>query len=459
MNHKTICRVYLLLSVLTVAACGGGGGAEGPAVSTLVSIALSPLTVSLAPGGTKQLTVTGTYSNGSTQTLSASGETFSSSNSNVVTVSAAGVVTVAANAADGATATVSATDNASGIATGSSTSTLVTVGQAASSGPPSANSLAAATATATDNDMCTAITPFYWEIGDKTGALASGTFGNDSSGNPITGATRFSVASASKWLYGAYIVQVRGSATALTAQDINFMHFTSGYTNMGDVVDTSECPTPTDGSPDTVNACLALLNPANGLPYSYQNPQTEGTFDYDSGHLENHASLYGGLGNVPVAQLGPMVADELASNISFLYTEPLMAGGVYTSSDDYAIVLRNILSGTLFMRDALGTSPVCTKPSAPGCNATFSPIPEAWHYSIAHWVEDDPSTNGDGAFSSPGAFGFYPWIEAGKNYYGIISRQAASGNGEQEGYASAQCGRLIRHAWDTGTEQTGAIPQ
>lgn len=459
MNHNTICRAYLLLSVLTVAACGGGGATEGPAVSTLESIALSPLTVGLAPGGTQQLTVTGTYSNGTTQTLSASGETFSSSDSNVATVSASGLVTVAAGATVGATATVSATDNASGIATASGASTIVTVAQSASSGPPTANSLSAAAATAKDNDMCTAIVPFYWEIGDKTGVLASGSFGTDAQGNTITGATRFSVASASKMLYGAYIVQIRGSAAALTAQDINFLHFTSGYTNMGDVVDTSECPTPTDGSPDTVNACLALLNPANGLPYSYQNPQTEGTFDYDSGHLENHASQLGGLGDVPVAQLGPMVASQLASNITFLYTEPLMAGGIYTSSNDYTIVLRNILSGALFMRDALGTSPVCTRPSAPGCNATFSPIPEAWHYSIAHWVEDDPSTNGDGAFSSPGAFGFYPWIEASKNYYGVISRQAGSGNGEQEGYASAQCGRLIRHAWDTGAQQTGAIPQ
>ncbi len=458
MKFNTIHRGCLFSSVLAVAACGGGGGASPATAPTLVSIALSPLSVSLTPGESKQLSVTGTYSDGTTQTLSASDETFSSSDSNVATVSASGVVAVAATAAAGSTTTVSATDNASGKTTASNASTIVTVSQAASSGPPTANSVAAATATATDNDLCTAISPFYWEIGDKTGVLASGSLGANSSGNPITGSTRFSVASASKWMYGAYIVQVRGAAAALTAQDINFMHFTSGYTNMGDVVDTSECPTPANG-PDTVNACLALTNSANGLPYSYQNPQTEGTFDYDSGHLENHASLYGGLGDVPVAQLGPMVAAELASNITFLYTEPLMAGGIYTSSDDYTAVLRNILSGALFMRDALGTSPVCTRPSAPGCNATFSPIPEAWHYSIAHWVEDDPTTNGDGAFSSPGAFGFYPWIEASKNYYGVISREAASGNGEQEGYASAQCGRLIRHAWDTGVQQTGEIPQ
>jgi hypothetical protein len=458
MNVDAFHRACLLLPVLTLAACGGGS-TEGPAEQSLVSISLSPLSVSLAAGAMQQLTVTGTYSNGTTQTLSPGDETFSSSDGSVATVSTAGVVTVAASAAVGATATVSATDKASGIATASGASTIVTVGQAPSSGPPTANSLAAATATAKDNELCTAIIPFYWEIGDKTGALASGTFGLDGQGNPITGATRFSVASASKWIYGTYIVQVRGSAAALTAQDINFMHFTSGYTNMGDNTSGSTCPAPADGSPDTVNACLLLTNPKNGLPFTYQDPQTEGSFYYDSGHLENHASLYGGLGNVPVAQLGPMVAEELAAGITMVYSEPLIAGGIFTSSNDYTTVLRNILSGALFMRDALGTNAVCTRPNAPGCNASLSPIPEAWHYSIAHWVEDDPTTNGDGAFSSPGAFGFYPWIEASKNYYGVISRMEGTGNGEQQGYASAQCGRLIRHAWDTGVQQTGQIPQ
>jgi hypothetical protein len=316
---------------------------------------------------------------------------------------------------------------------------------------------AAATATATNNALCAAITPFYWEIGDKTGALASGSIGTNASGNPVVGSTRVPIASASKWMYGAYVVQLRGSAAALSAQDVNFMHFTSGYTSMGDSVTTVACPAPATG-PNTVNVCLARTNPSSGLPYTYQDPTTVGTFDYDSGHLENHASLYGGLGDVPVAQLGTTVANLLGSNIDFLYTEPLMAGGIFTSSNDYTKVLRNILSGSLFMHDALGTSPVCTWPSSSGCNATFSPIPEAWHYSIAHWVEDDPATNGDGAFSSAGAFGFYPWIEASKIYYGIISREAGPATGVQQGYASVQCGRLIRRAWDTGAEQTGTLP-
>ncbi len=94
---------------------------------TLVSIALSPLTATLAPGATQQLTVIGTYSDKSTKTLPASGETFTSLATGVATVSATGLVTVAAGAANGATATITAKDVASGVATTTATSTVITV--------------------------------------------------------------------------------------------------------------------------------------------------------------------------------------------------------------------------------------------------------------------------------------------------------------------------------------------
>jgi len=324
---------------------------------------------------------------------------------------------------------------------------------------PTATSLSAATDTANNNALCSAIAPFYWEIGNDKGALASGSVGVDSTGSPVTTSTKVSIASASKWVYGTYIVQVRGSAAALTAQDIPFLNFTSGYTNMTTSLTSSDCPPPASGA-DTVNACLTQINPANGQPFSFQVPNTIGFFDYNSGHLENHASQLGGLGDTANSDLGTVVGQELGANIDFIYTEPLIAGGIYTSASVYAQILQGILSGALAMHDALDTGAVCTQPSAPGCNAVFSPIPEAWHYSIAHWIEDDPSTHGDGAFSSPGAFGFYPWIEASKAYYGLVSREAppAGVSGEQQGYASVKCGRLIRHAWDTGAEQTGNIP-
>ena len=73
---------------------------------------------------------------------------------------------------------------------------------------------------------------------------------------------------------------------------------------------------------------------------------------------------------------------------------------------------------------------------------------EVWHYSLGHWVEDDP-TVGDHAFSSAGALGFYPWIDKSKTYYGVLARDA--GLEANAGYHSVQCGRLIRKAWTSAT--------
>lgn len=94
----------------------------------LTSIALSPLSVTLMPGATEQLTVVGTYNNGSTANLAASGEQFQSLNSGIATVSASGLVTVSSSATSGQTATIVATDTASGLSTSTSDSTVVTVG-------------------------------------------------------------------------------------------------------------------------------------------------------------------------------------------------------------------------------------------------------------------------------------------------------------------------------------------
>jgi len=324
----------------------------------------------------------------------------------------------------------------------------------ASAGTPTPHSVAAAKATAKQNPLCQAVTPFFWEIGDDSGALVSASIGVNSAGAPVRATTKMDVASSSKWLYGAYILQLRGAVDNLTDEDIDFLHMTSGYSNMGgDGIPAGTCPA--SDNPDSINVCLTLLNPANGLPYSYQDPTTTGYFDYDAGHFENHASQFSSLGDLANGSLGPAVSRPLGPSVLFSYSQPLLAGGVYTTPATYAVVLRHIVAATLVMRDALGIDPVCTLASA-SCQAFNTPIPEAWHYSIAHWVEDDPATHGDGAFSAPGAQGFYPWIEASKAYYGILARVTASS--PQQGVASVQCGRLIRRAWDTGVQQRGKLP-
>jgi hypothetical protein len=320
---------------------------------------------------------------------------------------------------------------------------------------PTPNSVAAALATAQDNEKCISVRPFYWQIGGATGSLVSASEGLDSTGQPVLESTMMNTASAGKWLYGTYIVQKRGSAANLTSNDITFLHMTSGYSNMGGDPQ-GACP-PTD-NPDDVDVCLLNVNKKDGLPFDYQNPETIGVFYYDGGHIENHAKLYGGIGTVINENLGAVIASKLGPGVAFTYSEPLLPGAVYTNAGMFARVLQHIVNGSLYMHDALGIDPVCTKPSAT-CDAQYSPIPAAWHYSITHWVEDDPVTNGDGAFSSPGGEGFYPWIEASKQYYGVLARAVGGGGANQYGYGSSQCGALIRAAWDTGVQQKGPIPE
>ncbi len=432
-------------SDVSTASGGAANDAIAARIPRLKSIALSPLTFAAAPGATQQLTVTGTYGDGKARTLSTSGETFTSSNPAIATVSPQGVITVVAGALVGATSTIGVTNTRTGISAMPGQTTVVTATT------PSPSSVAAATATATDNALCGAISPFYWEIGDQNGPLASGSIGTSSTG-PIVATTSLSIASASKLLYASYVVQVRGAAGNLSASDINFLHFTSGYTYMPENGSTSVCPATL--SPDTINQCLKLTN-TSGDSYSAQDPATVGAFDYDGGHMENHASQLMSLGNVGLSSLGSTIAAPLGSGVTFKYTEPLMAGGVTTTASMFALVLRNILNveDPLAMNDALGTSPVCTLPSST-CNAVYTPFPqEAWDYSIGHWIEDNPATNGDGAFNSAGSSGFYPWIDATKSYYGVLSRNEPNG-----AYSSVQCGRLIRRAFITGIEQTGIIP-
>lgn len=296
--------------------------------------------------------------------------------------------------------------------------------------------ISAATSTAQSaSNACAQVRPFYWEIGDKTQRLAGGSVKATGSSNSYDASTVVDIASASKWLYGAYVAEVRGGA--LTPEDIQFLNFRSGYTNFG----FSGCE-----PADSVASCVA--RGSNGV----QSPENIDHFFYNGGHMQKHASLPSpgmNLGSLTNASLATEVRRVLGPEISLTYTQPQLAGGVRTSARDYAVYLRKLLNGQLKMAALLGSYPVCTNPKT--CSTAVStPIPSdtSWHYSVGHWVEDDPVT-GDGAFSSAGAFGFYPWIDAGKSWYGVLSRVAFVGGGID----SARCGAAVRRAWITGTPQ------
>jgi hypothetical protein len=310
----------------------------------------------------------------------------------------------------------------------------------APSGPTSAQRTAAATQTANTNSDCVAAQPFYWEIGDRSGVLAAGTAG----GTDPNAATPMLIASASKWLFGAYMVQLRGGQ--LTAADIQALTMSSGYTNL--TYDSCIKLSRAAQDAETVDQCFQAAN-LHGTNADFD-PNAVGLFFYNGGHFQKYADIDLGLGADNGAQLTAAIGAQVGLDFSYSYDSPQLAGGITTTPADYGFFLRKILSGQLLIHDYLGSHAVCTNPMT--CSTALStPIPsqESWHYSLAHWVEDDPNV-GDGAFSSPGAFGFYPWIDSSRTYYGLLGRYSLGSNAYIQ---SALCGRTIRKAWLTGVVQ------
>jgi len=294
---------------------------------------------------------------------------------------------------------------------------------------PNGARIAAATATATSSaNACAPAQPFYWEIGNAAGKLASASVASANDPTAYTATTSMNIASASKWLYSSYFVQRQGGA--LSDDDVKFLTFRSGYTSFAICL-----------PGQTVQQCVDFL--ANGS----HSDATDGKFAYDGGHMEKHASI-NGLGALGNDALAAEIRSRLGSDVGLAYSQPQLAGGAVTTADDYARFLRKILGNGLKMHDALGTHAVCTNPLT-CATAVSTPIPAdlSWHYSIGHWVEDDPGV-GDGAFSSPGAFGFYPWIDRTKTNYGVLARYDLGG-----AIPSVYCGRLIRKAYATSTPQ------
>lgn len=294
----------------------------------------------------------------------------------------------------------------------------------------------AATQTAQQNPLCarSVLGDYYWEVGDVNGTVVSGT-----SGTTYTATTPMNIDSASKWIYASQVVQYYGGT--VPADQVPYLNFTSGYDNFG----TNRCLTT-----DTVASCITRNNVT-------QDPSTIGKFYYGGAHMQVHANSFMSLAPATRSTLNTAVLTPVfgfnSSPSSLAYGSPLIAGAVYTTAADYGAFLRRILSGVLLMKGALGSHKVCTNPHTctTAVSSPMQQIPESWNYSLGHWVEDDPNV-GDHAFSSAGAGGFYPWIDQTKTFYGVLARNALTS--ANDGYASAQCGRLIRQAFITGVAVT-----
>jgi hypothetical protein len=321
------------------------------------------------------------------------------------------------------------------------TGSLVAASCGGGSDTGTSQNVAAATATAnSSSNACHTIGAFYWEIGDITGALGSGSVGTKPDGSTYKRTDLLNIASASKWPFAAYVIEKNGDVAA----NVPYLNFTSGYSNF----DNSLC-----SSAMSVAACNnGALNAAEAVAK---------TFHYQGGHMQQLAAVNLGLGGSHLADLAAEVNRYIGNDVGLSYVEPQPPGGVRTSAASYATFLRKMLGTTPALRigGMLDKYAVCTQPSAT-CNAsseTAARLPENFHYALGHWVEDDPTNtpSSNFAYSSAGAFGFYPWVDFDRTLYGIVAQENQSGetSGTGEGYSSLRCGRLIRLAWKTGVAQ------
>jgi hypothetical protein len=277
----------------------------------------------------------------------------------------------------------------------------------------SQNNIAARNAANSTTNACAPIPQFYWEIGDKNMVRVSGKKGTDFGRD-----TQVSIASATKLMYAAYVVQ---GTKDFPKEYYQYLNFTSGYTNFRGFCEQD----------DTIDSCLV----SNG-GYTL-NPDTVGMYSYGGGHMQKLASLTG-LGNDNNTTLAAKFNSALGTDIRF--TQPLPSGGAVTNAKDYAGFLQKILQNRLFISSYLGQKAVCTDPLTCVTAINSPASPRTFSYSLGHWVE----TSVDGAFSSAGAAGFYPWINASKTHYGIVARESFGGG---SGGESSDCGAAIRKAY------------
>ena len=59
----------------------------------------------------------------------------------------------------------------------------------------------------------------------------------------------------------------------------------------------------------------------------------------------------------------------------------------------------------------------------------------SWHYALGCWRECNeavygPECDEPGVVSSPGAFGFYPWWDQARGFWGVLATQLAQGGSE-----------------------------
>ena len=141
----------------------------------------------------------------------------------------------------------------------------------------------------------------------------------------------------------------------------------------------------------------------------------------------------------PLGLVSPDLAWYTAPRQASGTTNPLVAGGIRATMNEYARILaldfnRGVYQGNRLIADALFTA----QSAEPYPNAVIGNSPVAntgfnFHYGLAAWLECPPPATNCAVLSSPGAFGFTPWFDRETGYYAILGMEVPN---SQDGVVS-----------------------
>jgi D-alanyl-D-alanine-carboxypeptidase/D-alanyl-D-alanine-endopeptidase len=164
-------------------------------------------------------------------------------------------------------------------------------------------------------------------------------------------------------------------------------------------------------------------------------------FDYGSTHLavaarmaevatgQSWSNLFASQLKAPLGLDSTGLEFYTAPRQAFGTTNPLIAGGLRATMNEYATLLalefnRGVHRGNTLIGTALFTAQASEPyPGAIIGNSPFTATAYDFHYGLASWLECTPTAVGCNVISSPGAFGFTPWIDRDGGYYAVLGME------------------------------------
>lgn len=169
-------------------------------------------------------------------------------------------------------------------------------------------------------------------------------------------------------------------------------------------------------------------------------PETR--FDYGSTHLHVAARMAevvtgDSWEEIFAQQLGQPL--ELAADVSYYTaprqavgtTNPLIAGGLRATMNEYARMLAVVFhrgtheSQRLIAADLFDTQGREPYPNVVIGNSPMTALAYDIRYGLTAWLDCGTPATGCNVISSPGAFGWTPWLDRDSGYYAIIGMEVA----------------------------------